>query len=103
MKIYVDEMPKSCDECELVRYFKQKGKTMSWCPVDCLMRDVGVKNTCPLHSTAELQNEKAIKALDKLWDRLTWNGWASDTQFNAMDVLEKLEAIQAELKGEKDG
>lgn len=64
MKIYVDEIPKSCYECEFCGKLKPPAKQPEIECMHCnLMKKLNiVSEFCPLHSTAELETEtKALK------------------------------------------
>jgi hypothetical protein len=47
-------------------------------------------------------NKVAVEYLNKLFDRMTWNGWGGDTQINALQLYNTMVDLIKELKGESD-
>lgn len=101
MEIYVNKIPKNCGDCNF--------KNIEWCVLqskcDCLFYQNIKCPTCPLKSITEVQNKKAVEALEKLkqdiWVDQYDDGYL-DKQVDIYYLTEEIDQLIKEYGGKDE-
>ncbi len=114
MKVYVDELPKSCDECPMCRSggvkINKNGRYIDaqGCVFGQYMKyrriDDEIDN-CPLQTLQSVQNEKAVECLKKVKAIIanhTQELWTCENDDIDTVLYDDIDQLIAELKGEKN-
>lgn len=98
-KIYVDELPKCCDECPCYSYEETEDEFWefcSWCGYEFS------EETCPLKPLTDRLAETAIAELEKVKDKINVYKKEHCLLFVEWDVIEKaVEFIDQQIKSLK--
>lgn len=98
MKVYVDELPKNCTECDL---FDQNETGSCWCCVsgdNCPSRNVPkLYKSCPLQSLADYTKQvrkEVCEEIRKFIHSGEYDNFGIEYLRTGLAVLEKLDQIQ---------
>ena len=122
MKIYVDEMPKSCENCPFCEYFDKDAHGKGRHEVACFLagtcenilfgNKISPKN-CPLESIADHDKKVKDKLLEDVWEimeKITFDWYEDDDNINSelyidaddiADILTDFETMSKEEVIEK--
>lgn len=95
MKVYVDEMPKCCNECEF------SYKEHSFDSLRCKFNGLHIceeKQNCPLHPVAERETEVKKEVVGEIRKHLMFLSNSNDT----IDVIELDELLDQVERGNRD-
>jgi D-serine deaminase-like pyridoxal phosphate-dependent protein len=115
MKVYVDELPKSCEKCDFCEYFDKdahgKGKHEVACYFNGSFGNILYGNqtspkTCSLQSLSEHDKQVRKEVLGDLKEELKKNGKCSIRANGTMDFfieMDKLNEILNQIQGDQNG